>query len=102
MIYAYVAGLTILNLVFWAGILFNLPGTWLMVLSAVLLEWWTPDQVVFGQLALYGSLALALLGELLEFTLGASGARKSGGSKRAAALAIVGGIVGAVRHPGPR
>lgn len=96
MIYAYVAGLTLLNLVFWAGILFNLPGTWLMVLLAVLLEWWTPDRSVFGTAVLYTSLALASAGEILEFTLGATGARKTGGSRRGAVLAIVGGIVGAI------
>src|SRR5262249_49723799 len=31
--------LTVLNLVFWVGILFNLPGTWLMVLVAAVLKW---------------------------------------------------------------
>jgi uncharacterized protein YqgC (DUF456 family) len=37
-----------------------------------------------------------VLGEILEFVLGAAGARKAGGSKRAAALAIMGGLLGAV------
>jgi uncharacterized protein YqgC (DUF456 family) len=96
MIYAYAIGLTILNLIFWVGILFNLPGTWLMVLLAVLLEWWTPGQTVFGAMVLYGALGLAIIGEVLEFVLGAAGARQSGGSKRGAGLAILGGIVGAV------
>ena len=96
MITAYVIGLTLLNLIFWIGILFNLPGTWLMVLLAVLLEWWTPSEIVFGAAVLYGALALAVIGEVLEFVLGAAGARQSGGSKRGAALAILGGIVGAI------
>jgi hypothetical protein len=39
-VYVYAVVLTVLNLVFWVGILFNLPGTWLMVLVAALLEWW--------------------------------------------------------------
>jgi hypothetical protein len=95
-IYAYVIALTILNVLFWIGILFNLPGTWLMILLAALLEWWTPEQVVYGTTVLLATTALATLGEILEFVLGARGARKAGGSKRGAALAIVGGIVGAV------
>jgi hypothetical protein len=34
--------LTVLNLMFWVGILFNLPGTWLMVLVTAVLKWWLP------------------------------------------------------------
>jgi uncharacterized protein YqgC (DUF456 family) len=93
---ALIAALTALNVVFLLGILFNLPGTWLMVLAAALLEWWTPETALFGPLVLYVALGLAAIGELLEFVLGAAGARKSGGSRRGAVLAIVGGIVGAV------
>jgi uncharacterized protein YqgC (DUF456 family) len=37
---------------------------------------------------------LAVLGEVLEFVLGAAGSRRAGGSTRAAALAIVGSLVG--------
>ena len=96
LIYAYVIGLTLLNVVFWVAVLFNLPGTWLMVLFAALLEWWTPEQTVYGVAVLGSATALATLGEILEFVLGARGARKAGGSKRGAVLAIVGGIVGAV------
>ena len=96
MIYIYVTGLTVLNLMFWAAILFNLPGTWLMVLLAALIEWWQPDEFLYSWPVLYAAAGLALLGEILEFSLGASGARRAGGSKRGAALAIIGGIVGAV------
>lgn len=96
MIYLYVTGLTLVNLVLWAGILFNLPGTWLMVLLAAFVEWRTSDAFLFGWPVLYAAAALALLGEILEFWLGAAGARRAGGSKRGASLAIVGGIVGAI------
>ena len=96
MIYLYAAGLTLVNLVFWASILFNLPGTWLMVLLAAALEWWTGPETLFGGAILYAAAGLALLGEILEFALGASSARRAGGSKRGAALAILGGIAGAV------
>jgi hypothetical protein len=96
MIYLYATLLTLLNLAFWAGILFGIPGIWLMVLVAALVEWAQPGEYMFSQTTLYVSAGLALLAELLEFLLGAAGARQAGGSKRGAGLAIVGGIVGAV------
>lgn len=96
MVYVYALILTLLNLVFWAGILFGLPGAWLMVLLATLIEWWQPGEYMFPWSVIYVSLALAVIGEILEFSFGAAGARQAGGSRRAAGLAIVGGVVGAV------
>lgn len=96
MLYVYATLLTICNLVFLAAVLFNLPGTWLMVLLAVAIEWWTPDELFFGWPILYIAAGLALLGEVFEFLFSAAGTRQSGGSKRAAAIAILGGIVGAI------
>ena len=40
MVYVYAVVLTLVNLLCWVGILFGLPGTWLMVLFPVLLKWW--------------------------------------------------------------
>jgi len=100
MAYVYATLLLLLNLVFWVSILFNLPGTWLMVLAAVLVEWLGPGDYLFSAGVLYWATGLALLGEVLEFVLGAAGSRKAGGSKRAAGLAIVGGIVGAIMGTG--
>jgi hypothetical protein len=37
--------LTLLNLGFWGGMRFNLPGTWLMVLVTAVLTWWQPAYV---------------------------------------------------------
>ncbi len=96
MIYLYATLLTLLNMAFWAGILFGVPGIWLMVLVAALVEWSQPGEYLFSQATLYVAAGLALLAELLEFLLGAAGARQAGGSKRGAGLAIVGGIVGAI------
>jgi uncharacterized protein YqgC (DUF456 family) len=39
---------------------------------------------------------LAALGKVLEFVLGAAGSRRAGGSRRAAALAIVGSLIGGI------
>lgn len=96
MIAVYGIVLTLLNLVFWVSILFGLPGTWLMILCAALLDWWLEAEPLFGWTVLLTTVGLATLGEILEFFLGAAGARGAGGSRRGAALAIVGGIVGAV------
>ena len=96
MIYLYATLITLLNLVFWASILFGMPGIWLMLLVAAVIEWLQPGEYMFGQATLYVSAGLALLAEILEFLLGAAGARQAGGSKRGAALAIVGGVIGAV------
>ena len=86
----------VLNLVFWVGILFNLPGTWLMVLVTALLKWWQPEYVLVSWTTLGVSAGLAALGEVLELVLGAAGSRHAGGSKRAAVLAILGSLVGGI------
>jgi uncharacterized protein YqgC (DUF456 family) len=96
MVYVYAVLLTLLNLALWFGILFNLPGTWLMVLFAAILEWWQPGQFMFSWTTLLVAAGLALLGEVLELVLGAAGSRQAGGSKRAAALAIVGSFIGGI------
>lgn len=96
MVYVSAMLLTVLNLSFWVGILFNLPGTWLMVLVTAMLRWWQPGYVQVSWTVLGVAAGLAGLGEALEFVLGAAGSRHAGGSKRAAALAIVGSLVGGI------
>jgi hypothetical protein len=71
MVYVSAVVLTLLNLVFWVGMLFNLPGTWLMVLVTALLKWWQPG---------YVQVSWTVLGEVLEFVLGAAGSSRMGGS----------------------
>jgi uncharacterized protein YqgC (DUF456 family) len=96
MVNVYAVVLTVLNLVFWVGILFNLPGTWLIVLVTALLKWWQPGYVLVSWTVLGVAAGLAVLGEVLEFVLGAAGSRRAEGSRRAAALAIVGSLVGGI------
>ncbi len=78
----------------------QLPGTWLMLLATGLVAWWQwdglPEQRLIGWWVLASLLALAVLGEIVEAVAGALGARKAGGTKRGALLAIVGGIAGAI------
>lgn len=96
MLYVYATALVLANLVFWALVLFGLPGIWLMVLASALVDWLQPGEALFGRDVLLVCAGLALLAEVLEFLMGAAGARQAGGSRRGAALAIVGSIVGAV------
>jgi uncharacterized protein len=95
-VYVYALVLTLLNLAFWFGIMFGLPGTWLMVLFPALLEWWMPGQFMFSWTVLFVAAGLAVLGEVLEFVLGAAGSRHAGGTTRGAALAIVGSFIGGI------
>jgi hypothetical protein len=96
MVYVYAVVLTLVNLLCWIGILFGLPGTWLMILFPVLLKWWQPDQFMVSWTGLGVAVGLAALGEVLEFVLGAAGARRTGGATRGAVLALVGSIVGGI------
>src|SRR5262245_4529125 len=97
MVYVYAVLLTLVNLGLWVGILFNLPGTWLMVLFPVLLEWWHPGQFMFSWTTLGSVAGFAVLGEVLEFVLRAAGSRHAGGSSRGRI-----GVSGRLRrwHPG--
>jgi uncharacterized protein len=70
--------LTLLNLGFWVGMLFHLPGAWLMVLVTALLKWWQPGYVQVGWTTLGVAAGLALLAEVLEFALGATGSARRG------------------------
>jgi uncharacterized protein YqgC (DUF456 family) len=96
MVYVSAVVLTVLNLVFWVSILFNLPGTWLIVLVTALLKWWQPGYVLVSWTVLGVAAGLAALGEVLEFVLGTAGSRRAGGSRRAAGLAIVGSLIGGI------
>lgn len=85
-----------------ALVLLGLPGAWMMLGLAVLIEVADPlylhtgsDQT-FGWWLLGACLALATLGEILEFVAGALGAKKAGSSRRGMWGAIIGGIVGGI------
>jgi uncharacterized protein len=76
-------------------IVLGLPGLWIMVASAVAYNLVVPgDPIGWVTLVIVG--VLALVAELLEFSLTGKYARKYGGSRRAGWGAILGGIVGAM------
>jgi uncharacterized protein YqgC (DUF456 family) len=92
------AGYAILLLLCLAGIfitLMGLPGLWVMVAAALLYAWYTSFQYVgLWTLVILG--AIAALAELIEFFAGSAGAKKAGGSQRAAWGALIGGLLGAI------
>ncbi|MBI1367753.1 MAG: DUF456 family protein [Planctomycetes bacterium] len=77
-------------------VVLGLPGNWLMVLATGVFAWamWDVHAITAIPLAAIG--LLALVGEILETTLGASGARKAGGSRWGAIGAILGALVGGI------
>jgi hypothetical protein len=86
LVLAQVAGLLLIP--------FGLPGTWLQVLGLVGHAALT-DFTTVGAVPLVLVVALAAVGEVVEFVLGGRYAKKYGGSTRAAWGAILGGLVGA-------
>lgn len=72
----------------------GLPGIWLMIGAALAYNYLLSGDPI-GWVAIGGSVVLATIAEVLEFTLSARYTRKYGGSRRAAWGAIIGGIVGA-------
>ena len=90
--------LTLLALGGWIINVLGMPGNWLVVVLGALCLWLRPvdhlSHVAWPPLIVM--VAMALLGEILEFVAGALGASQKGGSKRGTALAIVGSIGGAI------
>ena len=84
------------------SVLLGLPGTWMLILFAVIIEfcdrWYLPagDTQTFNWWLLLGCLALAGVGEVLEFFAGVLGAKKGGSSKRGMVGALIGGLAGAI------
>jgi uncharacterized protein YqgC (DUF456 family) len=87
--------LILLNGAWLASIVAGLPGTWLMVASAVLLQWWR-HAGYFSTGTLVVAAVLAGLGEAFELAAGVVGARRAGGTRRGAVGAMVGSVVGAI------
>ena len=72
---------------------FGLPGTWIIAAAALGYQLLVPDSIsMFTIVVVFG---LAVIGEVLEFTLSAKYTRKYGGSRRASWGAIIGGMIGA-------
>ena len=72
----------------------GLPGTWLMLGSAIVYDILVPTNPI-GWWAIGMATACAVVGEVFEFTVSAKYTAKYGGSRRAGWGAILGGIAGA-------
>jgi uncharacterized protein YqgC (DUF456 family) len=73
----------------------GLPGTWVILAAAPAYNWLTGTDAI-GTATIVGALVLAVIGEIIEFTLAARYTRVYGGSRRAGWGAILGGLVGAI------
>ena len=82
----------------WALTLMGLPGNWLMVAAAGIYSWLLPatglTQITW--LTVVAMAALATGGELAELAAGVWGARRAGGSRRAAIFSLIGSMIGAL------
>jgi uncharacterized protein len=86
-----------------ALVLLQLPGGWILLALAVTIEFFVDryylpaaSQPTFQPSVLWGSLALLLVGEVLEFGAGALGAKQGGATRRGIIGSLVGGMVGAI------
>ncbi|VAX40148.1 hypothetical protein MNBD_PLANCTO03-559, partial [hydrothermal vent metagenome] len=74
--------------------LLSFPGIWLMVLVALLCQWWQPE--LFSWWTLAAAMVLAGAAEIVEMFASAAGAAKAKGSKTAMGASLVGAVVGAI------
>jgi hypothetical protein len=90
--------LIVTALLFWATNLVGLPGNWLILALAIPYAYYTegPTRLDIGWPIVVALVAMAAVGELVEFLASALGASKAGGSKRGAVLAMFGSLAGGV------
>jgi uncharacterized protein YqgC (DUF456 family) len=80
----------------------GLPGAWLLIAAAVAIDLlqslWMPAgaPLVFHPLTIAAAVAVAALGEVLELTLSAAGARRFGASRAGMIGSVIGGVLGAL------
>lgn len=90
--------LAVLTAVGWFLQLLGLGGNWVIVGSAAAYSLVVPQDsagaISFTTIGIL--LALAIVGEVIEFAAGAAGVAKVGGSRRSAVLALVGSIAGGI------
>ncbi|MHC4218959.1 MAG: DUF456 domain-containing protein [Planctomycetota bacterium] len=101
LLYVIAAVFFLLGAVCTVLVVIQLPGAWILLGIAGLIEWldhyYLPegDRQTFGWWVLGVCLALLTIGEIIEFVAGALGAKKGGSSRRGMWGALIGGIVGA-------
>lgn len=81
----------------WLGVALvavTLPGIWLTVLAALLVEWWRPE--VLTNWVLWACVGLAILAEVVEFVSSMAGSKRAGGSRAGGWGSLVGTVVGLI------
>lgn len=78
-------------------VLITMPGTWVLLALVLVVELCLGDLIGWDTLAWCAG--LAVFGEIVEFAASALGAKKAGGSRRAAVGSILGALVGAIVTP---
>lgn len=94
--YLFAIILILLNGLWLFTVILGLPGTWLMIISALLLAWSPYGHDMFSLGVLIAVAVVAVIGEVLEFITGVYGAKKAGGKKRGALGALIGGFIGGI------
>lgn len=80
----------------------GLPGAWLLIAAAIatdlLQPLWMPagSALMFHPLTIGAAIAVAAIGEALEFALSAAGAKRFGASRSGMIGSVVGGVLGAL------
>jgi uncharacterized protein YqgC (DUF456 family) len=96
----YYSVVVLLMVINFSGFLMNmvaLPGNWLIFSGTALFCWLVHTEQHSVSWYVVGLLLfLATVGEVLEFAAGSAGAARSGASRRAMGLAIVGSIAGSL------
>lgn len=82
----------------WLSNLFSLPGNWALLAIVALFAFLLPHDgsrgVMWTTIGIL--LALAVVGEIVEFAAGAAGAAKLGASRRSIWMSLVGALVGSI------
>lgn len=79
----------------WAMALLTLPGVWVMLIAASVVNWlWWPGCYSWWTIGVCATVALC--GEIAEIVASAVGSRRFGGSGWGAAGSVVGGLLGAL------
>jgi len=100
--WAVAFGFTLFGVLCVGVVIAGIPGAWILIGVAIaidFLDWlWLPAgaPLTFHPLTLAAAGLVAGVGELLEFTLSAYGAKRFGASRAGMVGSIIGGFVGAV------
>ena len=90
-------GAAIVVLSAWLGVglvAITLPGIWVAVFVALLVEWWRPE--VMSTWVLVTAVVLAIIAEIVEFLSSAAGSNRAGGSRSGVWGSLFGTIVGMI------